>query len=115
MYYQSFLSQFKGVKGLINNGLSKTKQLLIDIEIEDYNNPTNYPDQYLTELSEVNSIQTVIILNNQSTFHFITKSDIFNKPKESFIFSFNNRYSANIFYNIMPDTRATGVSTVKEL
>jgi hypothetical protein len=42
MYYQSFLSQFKGVKGLIDNGLSKTKQLLIDIEIKDYNNLANY-------------------------------------------------------------------------
>ena len=42
MYYQNFLSQFKGVKGLIDNGLSETKQLLIDIEIKDYNNPTNY-------------------------------------------------------------------------
>ena len=44
VYYQNFLSQFKGVNGLINNGLSKTKQLLIDMEIEDYNNPTNYPN-----------------------------------------------------------------------
>jgi hypothetical protein len=82
------------------------------MEIEDYNNPTNYPDQYLTELSEVNSIQTIAILNNQFIFHFITKSDIFNKPKESSIFSFNNRYSVNVFHSIMPDTRATGVSTV---
>jgi hypothetical protein len=64
VYYQSFLSQFKGVKGLINNRLSKTKQLLIDMEIEDYNNPADYPDQYLTELGEVNSIQTVVILND---------------------------------------------------
>ena len=55
-YYQGFLSQFKGIKGLINNGLSETKQLLTDMEIEDYNNPTNYPDQYLTELSKVDSI-----------------------------------------------------------
>jgi hypothetical protein len=56
MYYQSFLSQFKSVEGLINNGLSKTKQLLIDIEIKDYNNFTNYPNQYLIEFGEVNSI-----------------------------------------------------------
>jgi hypothetical protein len=85
------------------------------MEIEDYNNPTNYPDQYLTEFSKVNSIQTIIILNNQSTFHFIIKSDIFNKLKESSTFSFNNKYSANVFYSIIPDTRAAGVSTVKEL
>jgi hypothetical protein len=30
------------------------------------------------------------------------------------MFSFDNRYSANIFYSIMPDTRAAGVSTVGE-
>ena len=56
MYYQSFLSQFKGVKGLINNGLSETEQLLMDIEIKDYDNPANYPNQYLTELSKVDNI-----------------------------------------------------------
>ena len=44
MSYQSFLSQFKGVKGLIDNGLSETKQLFMDIEIEDYNNFANYPN-----------------------------------------------------------------------
>ena len=47
-------------------------------------------------------------------FHFITKSDIFNELKESSIFSFNDRYLANIFYGIMPDIRATGVSTAGE-
>ena len=44
VYYQSFLSQFKGIKGLTDNRLNKTKQLLIDIEIKDYNNPINYPN-----------------------------------------------------------------------
>ena len=47
-------------------------------------------------------------------FHFITKSNIFNKLKESFIFSFNNRYLVNIFHSIILDTRATEVSTVGE-
>jgi len=42
------------------------------------------------------------------------KLDIFNKLKESSIFSFNNRYSANVFYGIMPDTRAAGVSIAGE-
>jgi hypothetical protein len=79
------------------------------MEIEDYNNPTNYSNQYLTEFSEVDSIQTVIILNNQFMFHFITKLDIFNKLKESSVFSFNNKYSVNIFYGIILDTRAAGV------
>jgi hypothetical protein len=47
-------------------------------------------------------------------FHFITKLDIFNKLKKSFIFSFNNRYSANVFYGIIPDTRAAGVSIAEK-
>jgi len=42
------------------------------------------------------------------------KLDIFNKLKKSSAFSFNNRYLANIFYSIMPDTRAAGVSTAGE-
>ena len=36
----------------------------MDIEIKDYNNFNNYPNQYLTELNKVDSIQTIIILNN---------------------------------------------------
>ena len=47
-------------------------------------------------------------------FYFIIKLDIFNKLKESFIFSFNNRYSVNVFYGIILDTRAAEVLTVKE-
>ena len=37
------------------------------------------------------------------------KLDIFNKLKESFVFSFNNRYLANVFYGIMLNIRAVGV------
>ena len=42
-------------------------------------------------------------------FYSITKLDIFNELKESFIFSFNNRYSVNVFYGIMPDIKAIKV------
>ena len=48
-------------------------------------------------------------------FYFITKLDVFNKLKESSIFSFNNKYLANIFYGIILDTKAAEVSTVGEL
>jgi hypothetical protein len=44
-------------------------------------------------------------------FYSIIKSDIFNKLKESSTFSFNNRYSVNVFYSIIPDTRAIEIST----
>ena len=44
----------------------------------------------------------------------ITKLDIFNKLKESSVFSFNNKYSVNVFYSIMPDIKAAGVSIAGE-
>ena len=46
--------------------------------------------------------------------YLVIKIDIFNKLKESSIFSFNNRYLVNVFYSIMLDTRAIGVSIVGE-
>ena len=84
------------------------------MEIEDYNNPANYPDQYLIEFSKVNSIQTVAILNNQFMFYSIIKLDVFNKLKKSFIFSFNNSYLVNIFYSIILDIKAAEISIVRE-
>jgi len=79
------------------------------MEIKNYS-----PNQYFTKYSKVNGTQTITVLNNQSTLYSIIKLDVFNKPKESSVFSFNNRYSANVFYSIMPDTRAAGVSIVGE-
>jgi hypothetical protein len=46
--------------------------------------------------------------------HSIIKLDIFNKLRENFIFSFNNRYSANVFYSIILDIGVTGVSIAGE-
>ena len=40
------------------------------------------------------------------------KSDVFNKLKESSAFLFNNKYLVNVFYGIMPDIKAAGVSIV---
>ena len=48
-------------------------------------------------------------------FHFIIKLDIFNKLKESSTLFFNNRYSVNVFYSIILDIGAAGVSIVEEL
>ena len=47
-------------------------------------------------------------------FYFIIKLDIFNKLKKSFVFFFNNRYLANIFYSIILNTKAAKVSTAGE-
>jgi hypothetical protein len=46
--------------------------------------------------------------------YFIIKLNIFNKLKESSVFSFNDRYLANIFYSIILDIGAAGVSIVGE-
>jgi len=42
------------------------------------------------------------------------KLNIFNEPKESSAFSFDDKYSANVFYGIIPDTKAVEVSIVGE-
>jgi len=47
-------------------------------------------------------------------FYAIIKLDIFNEPKESSMFSFNNRYLANVFYGIMLDTGVIRVSIAGE-
>ena len=54
-------------------------------------------DQFFTEYGQINEAQTVSILNNQSAFHTITKTDIFNELIKNTVFTFENRYSANIF------------------
>ena len=45
-------------------------------------------------------------------FYSITKLNIFNKLKESSAFFFNNKYLVNIFYGIILNTKAVGVSIV---
>ena len=45
-------------------------------------------------------------------FYSIIKLDIFNKLKESSAFSFNDRYLVNVFYGIMLNIKAAGVSIV---
>ena len=46
--------------------------------------------------------------------YVIIKLDIFNELKESFIFFFDNKYLANVFYSIILNIKAAGVSIVKE-
>jgi hypothetical protein len=81
----------------------------MNIKEYDDNNP---PYQYLTEFGEVNSTEAVILLNNQSMLHTITKINIFNKPKgvPTSAFTFDSRYSGTTFQGIIPDSRAAGIS-----
>ena len=104
-YFQTFLIQYEGVEDL-DGDVNETEQLLMDMEIEEYSS-----DQYFTDFGAVDGTQTVAILNDQSMFHSVTKSDVFNEPRESSAFSFDQRYSENVFCGIMPDTGAADVST----
>ena len=47
-------------------------------------------------------------------FYSIIKLNVFNKLKESSIFFFNDKYSVNVFYGIIPDTKAAGVFIAKK-
>jgi hypothetical protein len=47
--------------------------------------------------------------------HALTKEDEFSKPLELTAFTFEDRYSVEIFHGIMLDTGAAGVSTAGRL
>jgi hypothetical protein len=51
------------------------------------------------EFGEINNTETIILLNNQSMLHTVTKIDVFNKPKgvPTSAFIFDNRYSGTTF------------------
>jgi hypothetical protein len=91
----------------------------MSIDMEEYTD-TPY-DNYLTELGEINGIQTVSILNDQSAYHAFTRNDIFKLPMDkqtpvpdSSTFTFDNRYSSYEFHGIMPDSGAAGISSAGE-
>jgi hypothetical protein len=70
---------------------------------------------YITELGEINGIQTVFILNDHFVYYVFTKDDMFKLSNTynsliSFTFTFNNRYSSYEFQGIMPDSGAAGIS-----
>jgi hypothetical protein len=67
---------------------------------------------YLTEIGDIDGVQTVSILNDQSVYHAFTKEDVFKTEPTATadVFTFEDRYSSDIFQGIMPDTGASGVS-----
>jgi hypothetical protein len=109
-YYQSFLAKCEGVESPSDDDNSREMDhMLMNIEIED-----EY-DTYFTEFGEVDSAQTVTILNDQSTWHAVTGGDMFNTSplqlRETSTFTFEDRYSSEVFQGIIPDGGAAGVST----
>jgi hypothetical protein len=72
---------------------------------------------YLTELGEIDSIQTVAILNNQSAYYAFTKDNVFKQQVNKHttdVFTFEGRYSSDTFQGIMPNTEASDVSSAEE-
>ena len=63
--------------------------MLIKIEIAEDQKSYNF-NSYITELEEVNKLETVAILNNYSVFYSLIKTDIFKLLIKSSVFIFNN-------------------------
>jgi hypothetical protein len=74
---------------------------------------------YITELKEINSIQTVFILNDHFVYYVFTRDNMFKLSSTynlliSSAFTFNNRYSLYEFQGIILDSRAAGISLAGE-
>jgi hypothetical protein len=77
---------------------------------------------YMTELGEIDGVQTVFILNDYSVYYVFTRDDMFKllstqNPQTNLTFSaftFDNRYSSYEFQGIMLDSGAAGISSAGE-
>jgi hypothetical protein len=72
----------------------KATQMLTDMFIDDVHKG------YLTELGEIDGIQTVAILNDQLAYHAFTKDNVFEQQVDKHttdVFTFEGRYSSNTF------------------
>jgi hypothetical protein len=74
---------------------------------------------YITELEEINGIQTVFILNDHFAYYAFTRDDMFKLSSThnlliSSAFTFDNCYSLYEFQGIMPDSGAAGISSAGE-
>jgi hypothetical protein len=111
--FQMFISDFEGAEGIEEpedfDGHNPT-QTFAAMTIED-----DEHEGFLTELGEVDGSRIISILNDQSTYHFFTKDDIFQQRQADGqaveVFTLDNRYSSDTFQGIMPDTGASGVSS----
>jgi hypothetical protein len=54
-------------------------------------------NNYVTELEEINGLETVAILNNYSVFYSLIKTNIFNLLAKPLVFTFDSRYSSETF------------------
>ncbi|XMA18103.1 hypothetical protein WAI453_010894 [Rhynchosporium graminicola] len=75
-------------------------------------------EHFVTEFGQINALQAIETLANNSAYYAFTKDDKFGveptslSPSETFIFT--DRYSSGRFQGIMPDTGASGISSAGE-
>ena len=103
--YQQFLQDFEG------SADEDTKQWME----ENTENEDSYKSAtFMTEFGNVNGYELLSTLDNQAVVHATTKENFFQKPQNTEIFTFEDRYSSDTFQGIMPDSGASGVSTAGE-
>ena len=135
--YGTFLVSYEGLEHI--NDPEPTEQFM-NLSVEEV--PTVQEEQFMTEWGEVNGPRTISILNDHSAYHAFTKSDPFHKPgvgnediehsntthepksqvnldtenllKEDHATFTLDRYSADEFHGIMPDSGAAGISSAGE-
>jgi hypothetical protein len=106
-----FLVEFKGtkIKAFFTLSSLNNKQFLADVDNK----------CFTTKLGQVDKNVIITTLNDQATYHAITKHNIFTKGQQSQDQSSTkvfllDKYSLNEFYGIMPDTGALGISLAGE-
>ncbi|KAF7926616.1 hypothetical protein EAE99_005811 [Botrytis elliptica] len=91
-------------------------------QTESSNNQMIQFETHFTEIGSVNGAYVAELLGRQSLMHTYLQNDQFNQSYEKYeksddsneVFQFQDRYSANTFQGIIPDTGASGVSTAGE-
>jgi hypothetical protein len=71
-------------------------------------------NNYVTKLKKINKPETIAILNNYSVFYSLIKTNVFNLLAKLLVFTFDSQYSSKTFQGIMPNNKATEVSTTKQ-
>jgi len=118
--YQAFLADVEGIEALEPLHEDGFSQHFADAS---YDNQQSENRQWYTEhyfIDPIKEENTVAILQDQAVFHAITGGEISKQlgqeqPKvQSTVFTLD-RYNADTFQGIMPDTGAAGVSTAGQL
>ncbi|XMA09892.1 hypothetical protein WAI453_002683 [Rhynchosporium graminicola] len=113
--YATFLTEYEGIEGLADLESEGDGEHYWTMENYDYSDENEH---FVTEFGQIDALQAMETLANNSAYHAFTKDDKFGveptslSPSETFIFT--DRYSSGRFQGIMPDTGASGISSAGE-